>query len=106
MKTPAGKECKFFYGDYYRGRNHEECRLPGLDWKRSLCTTCPVPGILRANACERMQLSGEVIRPLEALFQKRVRVKSHCEKSGRSGFDAHIGCGECHPVPTVFLPKD
>ena len=35
MKTPAGKECKFFYGDYYRGRQHEECRLlkdHGLSW--------------------------------------------------------------------------
>ena len=27
MRTPAGKECQYFYGDYYRGRNQEECRL-------------------------------------------------------------------------------
>ena len=32
MKTPAGTECKYFYGDYYRGRNHEECRLLGAAW--------------------------------------------------------------------------
>ena len=27
MRTPAGTECQYFYGDYRRGRNHEECRL-------------------------------------------------------------------------------
>ena len=29
MKTPAGKECKYFYGNYYRGAHQEECRLIG-----------------------------------------------------------------------------
>ena len=37
MQTPAGQECRYFYGDYYRGRNHEECRLiaatsPSTNW--------------------------------------------------------------------------
>jgi len=44
MKTPAGKECPHFYGDYYRGRNTEECRLlkaQGEHWTRDLCTACP-----------------------------------------------------------------
>ncbi len=105
MKTPAGTECKYFYGDYYRGRDHEECRLLAAGWTRDLCRTCPVPAILRANACESMVLRAEVARPLAAAFQRRARVTPFCEKSGRSGFDPHIGCGECHPVPPVFEVK-
>ncbi len=65
MRTPAGTECKFFFGDYYRGRNREECRLIGnaptpRHWTPDLCKTCPVPGIQRANACEHMELTGQV----------------------------------------------
>jgi hypothetical protein len=105
MKTPAGSECKYFYGDYYRGRNFEECRLLGSAWTRGLCQTCPVPGIGRANACESMRLRAEMTRPLTAAFQKRVRVTGFCEKTSRSGFDPHIGCGECHPIPPIFEVK-
>ncbi len=102
MKTPAGSECTYFYGDYFRGRNVEECRLLGAAWIPSLCQTCPVPGIGRANVCESMRLRAEVTRPLAAAFQKRVKVTAFCEKTGRAGFDPHLGCGECHPVPPVF----
>ncbi|MGA2502894.1 MAG: hypothetical protein ABSG01_02240 [Anaerolineales bacterium] len=105
MKTPAGSECKYFYGDYYRGRDHEECRLLAASWTRDLCRTCPVPSIDRANACEFMQLRGEAGRPLTAGFQRRVKVTAFCEKTRRSGFDPHIGCGECHPLPPVFETK-
>jgi hypothetical protein len=105
MKTPAGSECKYFYGDYYRGRDHEECRLLGAAWKRDLCRTCLVPAIGLANACEFMQLHGEVTRPVTAGFQRRVKVTTFCEKTGRSGFDPHIGCGECHPLPPMFEVK-
>ena len=96
---------KYFYGDYYRGRNSEECRLLGPTWSRDLCRTCPVPGIDRANACEFMRLRGEVVRPVSAAFRRRVKVTPFCEKTGRSGFDPHIGCGECHPIPAVFEKK-
>jgi hypothetical protein len=105
MKTPAGTECKYFYGDYHRGANHEECRLLGSAWSRDLCRYCPTPSINRANACESMILRGEIIRPVLAVFQKRVRISAFCEKNGRSGFDPHIGCGECHPVPPIFEVK-
>jgi hypothetical protein len=106
MKTPAGIECNYFYGDYYRGRDREECRLLGVSWTRDLCRTCPVPGIARANACETMILRGEVTRPLGAAFQKRVKVTAFCEKTERSGFDPYIGCGECHPIPSIFEVKN
>lgn len=105
MKTPAGSECKYFYGDYYRGRDREECRLVGPAWKPALCFTCPVPSIDRANACEFMRLRAVVTRPLTAGFRPRVKVTAFCEKTERTGFDPHIGCGVCHPIPPVFEVK-
>jgi hypothetical protein len=108
MRTPAGTECPYFYGDYYRGRNVEECRLlksAGERWTRDLCKTCPVPGIARANSCEYMKLSPTVARPIEALFQRRVRVAAYCEKTKRNVTEPHVGCGECHALPFKFEIK-
>src|SRR6476659_3726063 len=93
MRTPAGNECPYFYGDYYRGRNVEECRLlksAGERWTRDLCKTCPVPGIARANACEFLKLSPTVVRPIEALFQRRVKVSAYCAKTKRN-----VACVDC-----------
>jgi len=104
MRTPAGKECRYFYGDYYRGRNSEECRLlasASLPWQPSLCFTCPVPDIQRANACTHMILEPRLERRLP-LFKRQVQVRTYCTKTDREGFDPHIGCGECHPFPPVF----
>jgi hypothetical protein len=106
MRTPAGKECRYFYGDYHRGRDREECRLlesasPPLTWKRSLCTSCPVPDILLANACSNLVLKPRLARPFPFISQQ-VEVDSYCTKTSRSGFDPHIGCGECHPLPPIF----
>jgi hypothetical protein len=110
MKTPAGKECRYFYGDYRRGRNVEECRLldsvsPPLAWSRDLCVTCPVPGILLANACAHMILEPRLGRPFPFL-KRQVRIQTHCKNTLRTGFDPHIGCGECHHLPPVFTGED
>jgi hypothetical protein len=110
MRTPAGKECRYFYGDYFRGRKHEECRLlgdasPALPWRPALCSTCPVPEILLANACEYMILEPRLARPFPFLKQQ-VEVNAYCKKTNRSGFDPHIGCGECHPFPSIFREED
>jgi hypothetical protein len=106
MKTPAGIECKFFYGDYYRGRNHEECRLignvnPPHHWTRDLCQKCPVPGILRANACEFMKLNAQVTG-LPFGFMRKVKVSAYCTFSQQNVAEPQIGCGKCHPLPDVF----
>ena len=109
MRTPAGQECSYFYGDYYRGRNHEECRLlqaAGERWTPSLCTTCPVPEIQLANACEFLHLRGHVTRPLSAMFQRRVQVTAFCEKTERHVSEPHVGCGECHKLPFTFEVKE
>ena len=110
MRTPAGKECRYFYGDYYRGRKREECRLlgdaePPLPWKPSLCSTCPVSEILMANACEHLRLGPRLSRPFPFIRQQ-VEVEATCIKTRKTGFDPHIGCGECHPLPSIFNYDD
>jgi hypothetical protein len=109
MRTPAGKECRYFYGDYFRGRNIEECRLlkaSGENWQPELCRTCPLPDIQLANACEFLKFHGKVVRPLGAGLQRRVRVTAFCEKVERRVDEPEIGCGECHPFPPQFVVKD
>lgn len=106
MKTPAGRECRYFYGDYYRGREQEECRLlatasPPLPWKPELCATCPVPDIIRNNACQHMVLVPGLERNFP-FIKKQVKVRTYCTQTNREGFDPNIGCGECHPIPPEF----
>ena len=109
MKTPAGRECPHFYGNYFRGRNVEECRLlqlNGQQWSSDLCQTCPVPDIARANSCQHMKLKATVVRPLTAVFQRRVQVNAFCEKTRRDVSEPQIGCGECHDLPFKFEIKE
>jgi len=109
MRTPAGKECRYFYGNYFRGRQSEECRLlqaSGQRWSRDLCTSCPVPDVLRANACEFLRFEAAVGRPVSAGLQRRVRLTARCEKVGRLVAEPEIGCGECHPLPPEFIVKE
>ena len=103
MRTRAGFECRYFYGNYYRGKNFEECRLIGNvpapgNWNPDLCKTCPVPSILRANACEHMILHAQVKRFL-GVFKKQVNVSAYCTKSKQEVSEPQVGCGQCHPLP-------
>jgi hypothetical protein len=103
MRTPAGFECSFFYGNYFRGRKQEECRLVGSvpppnHWTPDLCKTCPVPGILRANACPNLILSGTVEKKL-LVIKRRVKVSAFCKISAGLVKEPEIGCGHCHELP-------
>lgn len=100
MKTPYGKECRYFYGDYYRGKNFEDCRLinkpnAAKAWDVKYCQDCPVPDILLANACPSMILSASVNRKL-LIFKKTVNVSAYCTKSHGNVENPFIGCGLCH----------
>lgn len=108
MRTPAGFECRYFYGNYFRGRKQEECRLidptsPGK-WTPDLCRTCPVPAILRANACTFMVLEGEVDKSFLGL-RRRVKVRAYCTKSHTNVYEPEVGCGQCHPLADIFEEK-
>jgi hypothetical protein len=110
MRTPAGKECSYFYGDYYRGREFEECRL--IDggngprhWTPDLCNTCPVPGIQAANACPHLVLHPQIVKKF-VLFGRRVNISAYCTKSNSDVAEPKVGCGQCHPLPSVFSLPD
>lgn len=100
MRTPYGAECSYYYQDFHRGRDVQECRLlAGTSgdalWKPTDCKDCPVPGIQRANACEYLVLAGELKTGMLG-FGRRMQVTAHCIKTKRDVPEPHIGCGECH----------
>jgi hypothetical protein len=110
MRVPTtGKECPYFYGDYHRGRHHEECRLivdSDPPWEIKHCKTCPVPDIVKANTCPHMILSGEIKSGFLGIGQK-VKISAYCTKSHQVVEDPFVGCSECHPILSQFteLPE-
>jgi hypothetical protein len=60
--------CRYFYGDYFRGKNQETCRLleanPNNErpWRRRLCDSCPVPAVLITSNSRDLMLEAEVKR--------------------------------------------
>lgn len=106
MRTPAGSECKYFYANYFRGRNHEECRLignkqPPDNWEPKICSNCPVPGILVANACPNMVLKGKIKRTIFGI-KKFIEISAYCTKTNQVVAEPEIGCGECHNIDAIM----
>lgn len=101
MRTPAGKECPYYYEDFHRGRSTQECRLIARNprsepWTPNLCARCPVPDILQANACPNMVLEATVKRKWLGLVRK-VEVYAVCTEYQVEVEDPYVGCGHCHP---------
>ncbi len=75
-------DCPYFFGDYFRGREVEKCRLIERNrenrrpWRRALCDSCPVPAILRQTTCKHLALEASVVRKLG--FLERVSVYAVC----------------------------
>jgi hypothetical protein len=75
-------DCPYYFADYVRGRETEKCRLIERNrentrpWRRSLCDTCPVPGILRETTCRHLALEASVARRLGLI--DRVAVYAVC----------------------------
>jgi len=113
MKVPTtGKECPYFYGDYHRGRHHEdhrgrhheECRLitdSTPPWQIKYCKSCSVPDIVRANSCPNMILSGKINKGFLGLAPK-VQISAYCTKIHGEVEDPFVGCSECHPILQKF----
>lgn len=102
MKTPFGFECPYFYGDYFRGRHIEECRLigkalPPNHWQVKYCQHCKIPAIKRANNCENMVLTAE-IKPILMGVKRVISIKAYCTKTHQVVVNPYVGCGECHPI--------
>jgi hypothetical protein len=99
MRTPAGTECRYYYEDFMRGREVQECRLLAANpesraWRPKLCGSCPVPAILRANGCTHMSLEAWVGRRWLVLPQ--VRVRAFCSLAQEEVAEPMVGCGRCH----------
>jgi hypothetical protein len=109
MKTPTGRECKHYYGDFHRGRSVQACRLiernpDSLPWKPSLCETCPVPDILRANASDSLVLDGKVVKKFFG-FKMQVEVEGWCSECFSAVPDPMRGCPNCRQTshrPSIF----
>ena len=108
MRTPAGKECKYYYQDFHRGRSVQECRLldraeGSLPWEPKTCSICPVPDILLANSCPHMVLHGRIVRQL---FRKKVLVDGYCTEYREAVTNPYVGCGRCHPAAAAILAPE
>ncbi|MCX6026091.1 MAG: hypothetical protein NTY23_07535 [Chloroflexi bacterium] len=99
MHTPAGTECRYYFKDYFRGRDRRECRLlpaaAAHEWRPELCGGCPVPRILLANACPNLVLAASV-RTTWLGLGRRMETTARCHKSGDAVREPEIGCGQCH----------
>jgi hypothetical protein len=100
MKTPAGHECRYYYQDFHRGRNLQECRLQkentgSLPWEPRDCSTCPVPEILRANASPDMELT-LTIRNKFFIFGRELDVQARCRLHNLRIDDPYVGCPKCN----------
>lgn len=100
MRTPAGKECKFYYADYNRGRNLQECRQikanpESLPWHPNYCAMCPIPDILNANSSPNLDLKLTVKARLLGLG-RRMDVQASCLKHRVEVSDPYVGCPQCN----------
>ena len=108
MRTPAGKECRYYYEDFHRGRSIQECRLlarssDSLPWEPKVCQICPVPEILRANSCPHMELRARLVR---RWFRRRMEVAAYCTDHHVEVADPYVGCGHCHPDAARVLASE
>ena len=101
MRTPYGAECKFYYADFHRGRNTQQCRIPRRDpdekWTPDLCRHCPAPRFLLANVCPHLLLTGKIDHGLLG-FNRKMTVDAFCHKNETAVAEPAIGCGHCHEV--------
>lgn len=99
MKTPAGSECAYYYEDYFRGRDVQECRIPkderSAPWRPADCTKCPVPAILQNNASSHLSLTLN-IKPTMLGFSRKYVVEASCKRHEIPIDDPHIGCPQCN----------
>lgn len=99
MRTPAGKECRYYYQDFHRGRNVQECRLAkenpdSLRWRPVDCSHCPVPDILNANSAQDMELKLTIKSRFFGLGRYN-EVTAYCLKHRIPIDDPYVGCLKC-----------
>jgi hypothetical protein len=81
--TPKPIQCRYYYADFHRGRDYEECRLnkrnpDSRPWRRALCKSCPVPNILLNTNCQEIALEATVVKRFGLI--ERVEVFAICAR--------------------------
>ncbi len=97
MSAPEPVNCRYYYADFHRGREIEECRLikrnrDSRPWRRPLCNSCPVPDILLHTNCHEIALEATVVKRL-GLFE-RVEVYAVCARHYIE-LDDPLNCPQC-----------
>jgi hypothetical protein len=100
MRTPAGKDCRYYYQDFHRGRNLQECRLiqgnlNSMRYRPVDCTNCPVPDILNANANKYLELT-LTIKPRLLGIGRKHEVMATCLHHKIKIEDPYVGCVLCN----------
>ncbi len=100
MRTPAGKDCRYYYEDFHRGRDVQECRLikensASLSWRPGDCSKCLVPEILNANASPNLELKVTVKTKLLG-FGRQLTISAACTRHKIPIEDPYIGCKVCN----------
>ena len=94
MRTPSGRECAFYYEDFNRGSDIQECRArkdPRTHrWDPSVCALCPVPDILMANGSPWLEITIRIRR--RPLLGTKVSVVARCTKHDLVLSDPMVGC--------------
>jgi hypothetical protein len=96
MRTPAGKECRHYHQDFFRGRSVQECRLikdnpESMRWRPVDCSKCPIPDILNANASTALRLE-LTVKPLLLGLGRQLEVKAWCRNEAIPLEEAYTGC--------------
>ena len=99
MKTPYGKQCRFYYENFHRGHDDQECRLIRANsnsprWETKDCQNCPVPDILLANSNPDMVLEAEIKKGFMRMGRK-VEVKAFCTRHLCDIPQPITGCPQC-----------
>jgi hypothetical protein len=94
MRAPDGRECSFYYEDFYRGADLQECRAPkdprSDGWTTDICARCAVPDILLANGSPWLELTIRIKR--RKILGTNVTVTARCTRHDLVLDDPIIGC--------------
>lgn len=108
MITPAGSECAFYYQDFARGANRQECRAQyhpkSAAWQPSDCARCPVPEILAANGSPYLELRLSIHAGMLGVG-RRIEVDVWCSAHGPITTDPLVGCVECNADADELLRR-
>jgi hypothetical protein len=106
--TPGGAECAFYYEDFRRGANLQECRAAtdprSADWQPSDCSRCLVPEILAANGSPYLEMRLNIHSGMLG-FGRRIDVEAWCSQHGPIGGDPRTGCPTCNAEADELLRR-